>query len=103
MLVVMSSVLDVSCREALLSDQKRDNSAAAATLRKSSAVISMWDWDSGTKTGTFWLGEEVGQRWKDERWLGTILRLDSWIACANPVFCVDNMEIGERWTEHSVS
>jgi hypothetical protein len=92
----------LNIRAVLLSDERRDKSASATAIRKNCAVINTWEWAPSTKTGSFWLDEEVARKWKQERWIATILRMDSWIACAMPVICDVGLYLGGRWDDQYI-
>ena len=49
------------------------------------------------KTATFWFDEDSAHKIRSEVWAASILRMDNWCLCAQPVFLDAKLIGGERW------
>jgi hypothetical protein len=92
---------DGHIRNFLLTDEKRDRDTEAERFRKNCAVISTWTWSMKEKKGTFWMDEDVVEKWLEEGWQGTILRQDNWVMCAEPVHLFEVVRKEEYWVERT--
>jgi hypothetical protein len=88
---------DGHIRNLLLTDEKRDKDTESDHFRKKCAVVSTWKWSMKEKRGTFWMDENVVEKWLEDSWQATILRQDNWVLCARPVDLMAVVRKEEYW------
>jgi hypothetical protein len=88
---------DGHIRNLLLTDEKRDRDTEADHFRKNCAVVGTWKWSMKEKRGTFWMDEDVVEKWLEEGWQATVLRQDNWGLCARPVDLRTVVRKEEHW------